>query len=335
MISLAWPWLLLLLPLPWLARRLLPPWRESRSALQASFLHRLALLTGRQPAPGAVERRPSRPAVALNWLTWLGLVVALAGPQRLEEPVTRIKPARDLMLAVDLSGSMEAEDLVDANGQPLNRLDAVKEVLGEFLSARQGDRVALLVFGNAPFLQAPFTDDLELCRTLLEETQVRMAGPRTMLGDAIGKAVQVFDASELDDKVLLLLTDGNDTGSLVEPVKAAGIARDNGIVIHTIAMGDPQTAGEEKFDEETLQAVASTTGGRYFRASDREQLGGVYDEIDRITSHEVESVSHRPVTALYHWPLGAMLVFSTIHPLLLLAPRRERKPNPAAEPEPA
>lgn len=335
MIELAWPWMLVLLPLPWLAARLLPPWRESRSALQASFLDRLASLTGREPAPGAVERRPSRLARILSWLTWATLVVALAAPQRLEDPVTRIKPARDLMLAVDLSGSMDAKDMVDADGKQLNRLDAVKEVLGEFLTAREGDRVALLVFGNAPFLQAPFTEDLELCRALLDETQVRMAGPRTMLGDAIGKAVQVFETSELDDKVLIMLTDGNDTGSLVEPAQAAVIARDNGILIHTIAMGDPTTAGEEKFDEETLKAVASTTGGRYFRAVDRDALLGVYDEIDRITAREVESISHRPVTPLHHWPLGLALLLSVIHPILLLLPHREKSPATAADPEPA
>jgi Ca-activated chloride channel family protein len=333
MIEFALPWMFLLLPLPWLLRRLLPPWREARSALQTSFLDRLSRLTGREAGTGAVERRPSKTALVLQLLTWLAVVTALAGPQRLEEPVSRIKPARDLMLAVDLSGSMEAEDLVDADGRPVTRLDAVKEVLGEFLSARRGDRVALLVFGNAPFLQVPFTDDLELCRSLLGETQVRMAGPRTMLGDAIGKAVQVFEASELDDKVLILLTDGNDTGSLVEPVKAAAIARDGGIVIHAIAMGDPKSTGEEKFDEETLRKVSETTGGRYFRALDRNELAGVYDEIDRITAHEVETISHRPVTALYHLPLVAALLFSALHPLLLLLPRAEGKPSAAAEPE--
>lgn len=335
MIDFAWPWLFVLLPLPWLARRLLPPWRESRSALQTSFLDRLTRLTGRKAGSGAVERRPSRAASLLSVLTWITLVAALAGPQRLEEPITRIKPARDLMLAVDLSGSMEATDLTDSKGEPISRLDAVKEVLGEFLSAREGDRVALLVFGNAPFLQVPFTEDLELCRTLLDETQVRMAGPRTMLGDAIGKAVQVFEASELQEKVLLLLTDGNDTGSLVEPAKAAAIARDNGILIHVIAMGDPRSTGEERFDEQTLRTVAETTGGRYFAAIDRDALAGVYAEIDRITAHDVESVSHQPVTALFHWPLAAALLFSALHPVFLLFPRRKETPATIAEPETA
>jgi Ca-activated chloride channel family protein len=156
-----------------------------------------------------------------------------------------------------------------------------------------------------------------------------------MLGDAIGKAVQVFEASELDEKVLLLLTDGNDTGSLVEPAKAAAIARDNGIRIHVIAMGDPRSTGEEKFDEETLRSVAETTGGRYFAATDRDELAGVYTEIDRITARDVESVSHQPVTALFHWPLAAALLFSTLHPIFLLRPRRQESPATTADPETA
>ncbi len=312
MLQFAYPWILALLPLPLLVWWLSPAHRESRPALQVPFLDRLARLTGSRPTPGAVERR--RPAVAAVtiWAFWACFVVALARPQRVEAPVVKTTPTRDLLLAVDLSGSMETADMTDTDGNRIDRLTAVKQVLDEFLTRREGDRVGLIFFGNAPFVQAPFTEDLEVCRVLLDEAQVRMAGPRTMLGDAIGKAVSVFDESELEEKVLILLTDGNDTGSLVPPVKAAEIARDRGIVIHPIAMGDPTATGEEAFDEETLKAVAETTGGRYFRAADRETLEGVYAEIDRLSSHEVESVSYRPVTDLFQWPLGAALVLSVV-----------------------
>jgi len=205
---------------------------------------------------------------------------------------------------------METADMTGTDGKPVDRLTAVKQVLDDFLRKREGDRVGLIFFGNAPFVQAPFTDDLEACRQLLDEAQVRMAGPRTMLGDAIGKAVQVFEESELEEKVLILLTDGNDTGSLVTPAKAAELALDKGIVIHAIAMGDPASVGEQKFDEKTLKTVADTTGGKYFRATDREELEGVYAELDRITPRHVESISHRPVTDLFHWPLAAGLMLS-------------------------
>ena len=310
MLTLAHPWLLLLLPAPLLVWWLMPAYRESRAALQASFLDRLARLTGRKPLPGAVERPRSRGAVLVIMAVWLCLVLALARPQRFEKPIVQNKPVRDLLLAVDLSGSMDTADMKDAGGQPIDRLSAVKQVLGEFLTKREGDRVGLIFFGNAPFVQAPFTDDLEACRQLLDEAQVRMAGPRTMLGDAIGKAIQVFDESTLDEKVLILLTDGNDTGSLVPPVKAAELARDKGIEIHTIAMGDPTTTGEEKFDEETLKTIAAATKGQYFQANNRQELEGVYAELDRITARKVESVSHRPVTDLFHWPLAAALILS-------------------------
>lgn len=322
MLNLAYPWLLCLLPAPLLVCWLAPIFRQSQPALQVTFLDRLARLTGRRPASGAVEHPRSWGAAVTTWLVWLGLITALAAPQRLEAPIVLNKPARDLLLAVDLSGSMETTDMKDADARAIDRLSAVKQVLGEFLTNREGDRVGLIFFGNAPFVQVPFTEDLAVCRQLLDEAQVRMAGPRTMLGDAIGKAIQVFDESPLEEKVLVLLTDGNDTGSLVPPVKAAELAHDKGIVIHTIAMGDPTTTGEEKFDEQTLKTVAAATKGRYFRAGDRQELKDVYAELDRITPRKVESVSHRPVTDLFHWPLGAALVVSLGHYLIVVI--RER-----------
>jgi len=308
MLALASPWLLILVPLPFLIPLLIPAYQEFRPALQSTFMDRLKKLTGRKPSPGAVERPRHRGAFAAATLVWVCLVVALARPQRFENPIVKTNPARDLLLAVDLSGSMDTTDMKDGDGNPMDRLAAVKQVLGEFLTKRQGDRVGLIFFGNAPFVQAPFTDDLEVCRQLLDEAQVRMAGPRTMLGDAIGKAVNVFDQSDLEEKVLILLTDGNDTGSLVPPIKAAELARDKGIVIHTIAMGDPTSLGEEKFDEETLKQIAGVTRGQYFRANDWNELEGVYTELDRLTPHQVESISYRPVTDLFYWPLAVGVV---------------------------
>lgn len=312
MLILAQPWFLFLLPAPFLVWWLMPAYRESRAALQVPFVNQLSKLTGRDAAVGAVERPRRKLAGWLRLFIWICLVVAIARPQRLEEPILQSTSARDLMLAVDLSGSMEATDMVDADGASVDRLSAVKEVLGEFLTKREGDRVGLIFFGSAPFVQAPFTDDLEACRQLLDEAQVRMAGPRTMLGDAIGKAIQVFEESTLDEKVLILLTDGNDTGSLVSPRKAAELAHDEGIVIHAIAMGDPASTGEDQFDEETLKAVSEITKGEYFRANDREELQGVYAELDRLTPRKVESLSYRPVTDLFHWPLGTGFLVSLL-----------------------
>src|SRR5262249_13332928 len=160
-------------------------------------------------------------------------------------------------------------DFTDASGAKVDRLTAVKQVLDDFLSRRKGDRVGLIVFGNAPFVQAPFTQDLDVCRELLSEMRVGMAGPKTAMGDAIGLAVTVFDRTTVPERVLIVLTDGNDTGSLIPPQKAADVAKDKKITIHTVAVGDPKAAGEDKLDEEALRRVAQTTGGSYSHAGNR------------------------------------------------------------------
>jgi len=243
-------------------------------------------------------------------MVWVLVLIALARPQWLEPPVTRDLPTRDLLLLVDLSGSMRQEDFVNAAGATVDRLSAVKEVLGDFLVRRQGDRVGLVVFGDAPFLQAPFSTDLNLSRRLLDETAIGMAGPRTAFGDAIGLGVTLFDQSDAPAKTIIALTDGNDTASQVPPIEAARVARERGIRIHTVAIGDPTTVGEEKLDAETLRIVAQNSGGAYFFAANRQQLAGIYDKLDRIETREVKVISHRPRRDLFYWPLLLALVFS-------------------------
>ena len=220
---------------------------------------------------------------------------------------------RDLLVAVDLSGSMEATDFTDANGQNVDRLTAVKQVLDNFFSRRAGDRVGLILFGSAAFVQVPFTDDLDVVRELLAEAQIRMLGPRTMLGDAMGLAINLFERSEVEDRVLIVLTDGNDTGSLVPPERAAGIARDNGVVVYTIAIGDPSAAGEQALDEKTLENIARITGGGYFHANDRQELEAIYDHLDEVNPRQVETQSYRPVTDLFHWPLALVMVMTLLY----------------------
>lgn len=309
MLTLAAPWWLALVVLPLVLERVLPAYRQPRRAVVVPFLDRLAALTGATPSRGAaVAEGPTVQRLVL-WLVWLLIVAALARPQRLEPPLTRTVPTRDLLLAVDLSGSMETRDFTDATGARIDRLTAVKTVLDDFLTRRTGDRVGLIVFGSAPFVQVPFTDDLTTCRALLDEVQVRMAGPQTAFGDAIGLALDVFARADGPrDRVLIALTDGNDTGSAVPPVRAAEIAHDRGVVVHTVAVGDPTAAGEQALDEATLQAVATTTGGRYARANDRDALARVYAELDALGTRPVETVSHQPRRDLFQWPLGAALV---------------------------
>ena len=317
MLTFAHPWFFLLLPLPWLVRKLLPGHHERKAAVRVPFMRRLSRLVGLQPGSDvAVAGRRTSQWLVLS-LTWLLIVVAMARPQWLEEPIIKELPMRDLLVAVDLSGSMEAQDFTDIDGNVVDRLTAVKQVLDAFFARRDGDRVGLILFGSAAFVQVPFTDDLEVVRELLQEAQIRMLGPRTMLGDAMGLSINLFERSEVEERVLIVLTDGNDTGSLVPPERAAEIARDNGVVVHTIAIGDPAAVGEQALDEKTLENIATLTGGGYFHAIDTEELETIYDHLDVINPRQVETQSYRPLTDLYHWPLAANILVTLLYMLFL------------------
>ena len=272
MFEIAYPWLLALLALPFLIRRILPLHREAREGLLVPFIDRLERATGGTAAAGTAVTKPPRSQRILVWVSWILIVFALTRPQWLGETESKTIPSRDLLLAIDLSGSMSAEDFKDPQGQTVDRLTAVKGVLDDFLTRREDDRVGMVFFGSAAFIQVPFIEDVEVCRQLLDEAQVGMAGPKTVIGDAIGLAITVFQKSDLEDRVVILLTDGNDSGSKVPPANAAKLAADFGIVIHTIVVGDPSSVGEEAIDEEVLQDISKITEGSFYRAEDREQL---------------------------------------------------------------
>jgi Ca-activated chloride channel family protein len=332
MLTLAYPWLLAVLPLPLLVRWLTPPHRETRQGVVVPFLHRLAEQTGQKPGEGAVVMRGGWLRTISLAIIWLCTVVALARPQIIEPPVTKTVPVRDMLLAVDLSGSMATQDFTDAHGRKVDRLTAVKEVLDDFLAKRKGDRVGLIFFGSAPFVQAPFTEDLHVCRELLDEAQVNMAGPQTAFGDALGLAITVFQRSTVKERVLIALTDGNDTASRVPPTKAAEIARDQGIVIHTVSVGDPRAAGEDALDVDTLKAVAFTTGGLYSHADDRAHLDAIYRQLDSLEKHQANTVSHRPRRDIFWWPLVIGLVASMLEHAVQLVSRRSRPSSLSSSP---
>jgi Ca-activated chloride channel family protein len=309
-LSVAYPWLALALPAPLLVYWLLPAYETRRTALRVPFFETLLRLSGATPRHGAsVGRRGFWRSLALT-ACWLLAVAALTRPQWVLPPVHHDRPARDLLLLVDLSGSMDTEDFTDSAGAKVNRLAAVKQVLDDFLTRRQGDRVGIIVFGNAAFALVPFTSDLALARRLLSEMQVGMAGPRTVLGDAIGLGINLFAKSTAPAKTMIALTDGNDTASRVPPEEAARVAHDNGIVIHTVAVGDPTAAGEEKLDEAALKSVADLTGGGYYRALDRQQLADIYTRLDAVEARKVDTVSFQPKVELFWLPLVALVVLT-------------------------
>lgn len=324
MLTFAYPLLFALLPLPFLVWWLSPAHREPQQGVIVPFLGRLAEQSGEQPSVGAVVMHGRWLRTVSLAIGWICVITAVARPQLIEPPVTKTIPVRDMLLAVDLSGSMETQDFTDEQGKKVDRLTAVKEVLDSFLAKRKGDRVGLIFFGSAPFVQAPITEDLNVCRELLDEAQVKMAGPQTAFGDALGLAITVFERSDVKERVLIALTDGNDTASKVPPAKAADIAKDKGITIHTVAVGDPRAAGEDALDVDTLKHVASTTGGMYAHAADRGQLDEIYRKLDAIESHKAETVSYRPRRDVYWWPLVVALVASSLQHTLQLLFRRDR-----------
>ena len=319
MLEFAYLWAFALLPLPLLVRWLVPPHRESQDSLQVPYFQRLVMLSGETPRPGAsvLGRRWIQSIAAV--IGWILLVVAAARPEWIGPPVTVEKSARDLMLALDLSGSMGATDFRAPDGQLENRLEAAKGVLEDFALERDGDRLGLIVFGNAAYLQAPFTDDRDTWLTLLRESEVAMAGQSTALGDAIGLAIALFKQSATDNRVLIVLTDGNDTGSRVPPKDAAAIAAEFDVTIYTVAVGDPSTVGEEALDLDTLEHIAETTGGDTFQALDREALERAYARISELEPAQYDSLSYRPRETLFHLPLiGFALLYLVALPLFAL-----------------
>jgi len=318
MLQLEYPWLLALLPLPLLAWWLLPPYGERTRAVRVPFFEELTRATGQTPAHGAVVLRGNWLRRVLAPLCWVLAVLALAGPQRLEPPVERTESARDLLLAIDLSGSMATPDFLDPKGERIDRLSAVKSVVDDFISHRSTDRIGLIVFGTHAFPQAPLTLDHVAVRELLDELQVGMAGEQTAIGDAIGMAVKMTEHSRQRERVLILLTDGNDTAGRIPADKAAQIAKDHHVVIHTVGIGDPNAKGENRVDLATLERIAEVTGGRSFRGENREQLADIYALLDRMTPSKVRHSVYRPKVRLYYFPLGVALLLMLGYHLLMV-----------------
>ncbi len=319
-LELAAPWALAFLALPILVWALAPAYEARQPALRVPFF-------AIRPAPGAVVAAKTLLQSLMAPLVFVLLVAAAARPELVEPPVRKTESARDLLLAVDISGSMSTRDFTDPQGRKLERLEAVKLVLRDFIARRKGDRLGLLVFGDMPQLQAPFTLDHALVQELLGEVSVGMAGQRTMLGDAIGLSIKLFEASHAKQKVVVLLTDGNDTGSRVPPLTAADIAKARGITVHTVGIGDPATTSGELLDSGTLAGIAQATGGATFMALDRGQLEGIYQKLDAIERLELETASYRPRRSLFQWPLGAaagLLVLSYALMIGLTAIREAR-----------
>jgi len=316
MIELAWPLALILLPLPFLVRRLAPAAPVTPAgALRVPFFDGVAALGG---AARAAARR--RWLLGTMCAAWIALVVAAARPTWVGEPLPLPAEGRDLMLALDLSGSMARDDFT-LGGVPADRLTVVKQVADEFIGRRDGDRVGLVLFGTRPYLQAPLTFDRPTVRTLLDEAQVGLAGDDTAIGDGLGMAVQRLRDRPAESRVVVLLTDGASNAGTLEPRQAARIAAEEGVRVYTIGVGADAVAVRTPFgdrvvdpsadlDEDTLQAIADATGGQYFRAKNVEGLASIYRKIDELEPATAEPLYLRPTKELFPWPLGVALALS-------------------------
>lgn len=312
MFEFAWPWVFLLAPLPWLLRLLLPAADSGDAALRVSFLDELQALSGRRARAALPSWRQQAPLVLL----WCLLLCAAARPQWVGEPLPLPASGRDLLLAVDVSGSMDYADM-QWDDEPISRLELVKRLLGDFIDGRRGDRVGLILFGSQAYLQAPLTFDRTTVRTWLEESLIGIAGKNTAIGDAIGLAVKRLRQRPAQSRVLVLITDGANNGGSIEPLVAAQLAADEGVRIYAIGIGaDPQQDGLAgalgfnsglELDEPTLRAIVDATGGEYFRARSQAELEQIELSLDRLEPVAQQPTLARPALALYAWPLALAL----------------------------
>lgn len=323
MIELLWWWVLLLLPLPFLVNRMLPRAANREAALQVPFFQLLADMDAISPT----LRTRSFWMTVLAAISWCLLVLAATRPQWVGEPVDLPTTGRDLMMAVDISGSMEAQD-IQLNNQNATRLAVVKDVVGDFVARRNGDRLGLILFAARAYTQSPLTFDRETVETLLYEAQIGIIEENaTAIGDAIGLGVRHLRDRPESSRVLVLLTDGVNNAGEVTPIQAGNLAAREGVRVYTIGIGaDPMVTNSvfgprtinpsADLDEDTLTAIAVNTGGRYFRARDRDELEEIYSLLDQLEPVDQEAETFRPVIALFYWPLSAAVLLSFLLALM-------------------
>jgi Ca-activated chloride channel family protein len=319
MLEFTWPYAFLLLPLPLIIYKVMSRAPRQDASLFVPFFEKLTRL--QSDADNLVSSRLLN--LICCTLIWLLVVIAATRPQWLGDPVELPSTGRDLMLSVDISGSMEAQDMVIGNRQ-VSRIDVVKSVVSDFVERREGDRLGLILFAAHAYVQAPLTFDRKTVGTLLEEAEIGIIEESaTAIGDAIGLGVKHLMNRPENARVLVLLTDGVNNAGAVSPIQAGELAQIENIKIYTIGIGADQVVQRTFFgsrsvnpsaelDEETLTQIAESTGGRYFRARDVNDLVAIYEELDRLETIEQDEQTYRPTKILFYWPLGAALIISFI-----------------------
>ncbi|RUO34504.1 VWA domain-containing protein [Aliidiomarina soli] len=306
-------WVWFLLPLPWIVRKVSPEQRQSQIPL--SLPRAARFISPRQVQhPGRIR------LWLLPGLVWLALVATLAQPQWVGEPVPMQQERREMMIALDLSGSMQADDMT-LNGRQVTRLQAAHHILAEFIERRHGDRIGLIVYADNAFVYSPLTSDLTALAQLAREAQLGLAGQRTALGDAVGLAIRTLRERDSENNVILLLTDGMINSGAIDAREALTLARNGGIRVHTVGIGSDEMvvqswSGERRInpsaelDEGFLNELASVSGGDYFRARNEAEMRRAYDIIDQLEPVLGDDQYMRPRTALAHWPLSVAFTLS-------------------------
>ncbi|MDO7085693.1 VWA domain-containing protein [Pseudocolwellia sp. AS88] len=316
MIHFEWPMLFALLPLP-----LLIYWLPSKNKSEAVPLKVPVLLEGIDTTIAATSNKKT--SLILLSLVWGLLVLASTRPQWLGEAVNIPSEGREMMIAVDLSGSMQVEDM-SLNGRVVNRLEMLKVLLGDFIERRTGDRLGLILFADDAYMQTPMTFDRKTVKQMLDETVLGLVGQQTAIGDAIALSVKRFNEAEDSNRVLLLLTDGQNTAGKITPEEALELAVANDITIYSIGIGADVMLQQSLFgtrkvnpsndlDEKSLKNIADKTNGQYFRARSSEDLAKIYELLDTFEPVEQDQKQMRPLSALYYWPLGAALTLCFIY----------------------
>ena len=316
MFELALPWVLIALPLPWLIWLLVPRLPvQLPAALKVPFFNAMMGMIDSKKLPVAKHTQ-----ITILCLIWSLLLIALAGPRWIGEPQPLAREGHNIMLALDLSGSMELRDML-LHGRPATRLEVVKRAAEQFVQARDGDMIGLILFGSHAYLQTPLTYDRHSVLMRIDDATVGLAGQTTSIGDALGLAVKRLQQVPAKGRLIILLTDGVNNSGMLDPLKAAELAQTDGIKVYTIGLGadvDPQATGglffnmnaTAELDEETLQAIAKMTGGQYFRATDSQSLQSIYKMIHQMETISQEQATVRPQHDYYPWPLAmALLLF--------------------------
>ncbi|MDO6761395.1 VWA domain-containing protein [Tamlana sp. 2_MG-2023] len=306
----AYPYMAFLVVLPFLVYWLLPAIKNRSTALIYPYFKASSKASKQKPKKASHIKKRSWFASFFMFIIWLLLIIAMASPELVGKPEKKIKTSRNFLILADLSFSMANKDW-HINNKPVTRWEAVKNIMQDFIVKRESDKMGLIFFASNAYIQAPFTTDLPTVQTMLDEADVGMAGQMTNIGKAIVKGMDMFERDTIQNKVMLLLTDGVDSGMDILPLDAANMAKKDSTIIYTIGIGDPGDSGSD-LDERTLTEISELTNGKYFRAKDTKELEKIYTELEKLEPVEYEEESFTPKTLLYYYPLGAALVLGFV-----------------------